>query len=218
MLWLITTVALVYAQSSFGATLPQKLEYQRVLRSYMSTLKESNFEHGVTTQLTVEPSSVDSDYVFSIYLLTLMQQPLVGAKRGHPAVNALARLFTLASIEGDDAILKPPVWPEALMSFVQWDSPGNPCFQNPALKRRTFVWCMNKMMVDEYMETEATSRKPEQEWRQWPVHAMSGQTKSGVVFSSARTLDPQVCRNVLIDLMANESRATSYVIATYPRQ
>lgn len=161
-LWLITTATLASAQSSIAATLPQTVEYQRVLRSYMSTLKESDFEHGVTTKLTVKPSSQEQDYVFRNYLLTLMQQPLVGTKRGHPAVNAPARLFTLNAIEGKDAILKPPVWPEALMSFVQWDYPGNPYFQNEALKRRAFVWCsMNMMMVDDYMEAEATSRKPE---------------------------------------------------------
>lgn len=159
---LVATVTTAGVQSSLADTLPQRFEDQRVLRSYLATLRESDFAHGVAAGLTVEPSSQDQDYVFRNYLLTLMQQPLVGTKRGHPAVNAPARLFTLTSIEGKDAILKPPVWPEALMSFVQWDYPGNPYFQNEALKRRAFVWCcMNMMMVDEYMETEATSRKPE---------------------------------------------------------
>ena len=142
--------------------LPQKYEYQRVLRAYMATLAEKDFVHGVTEELTVQPSSQDQDYVFRNYLLTLMQQPLVGTKRGYPSVNAPARLFTLAAIEGDDAILKPPVWPETLMSFVQWDYPGNPYHNNKALKLRAFVWCsLNLMMVDDHMEQQATSHRAE---------------------------------------------------------
>lgn len=141
--------------------LPQAYAYQRVLRTYMSTLTEHDFVHGVTAKLTVEPSSQDPDYVFRNYLLTLMQQPLVGTKRGYPAVNAPPRLFTLAAIEGDEAILKPPIWPEALMSFVQWDYPGNPYHDNKALKLRAFAWCsMNLMMVNNYME-RAESHKAE---------------------------------------------------------
>ncbi len=143
-------------------TLPQKYEYQRVLRTYMSTLTEKEFEHGVTEKLTVKPSSQDQDDIFRNYLLTLMQQPLVGTKRGYPSVNAPARLFTLAAIEGKAAILKPPVWPETLMSFVQWNYPGNPYHDNKALKLRAFVWCsLNLVMVDDFMEQAETSHKPE---------------------------------------------------------
>jgi hypothetical protein len=155
-------VAATVHASDDNVRLPQAREYQRVLRTYMASLTEQDFVHGVTETLSVKPSSQDRDYEFRNYLLTRMQQPLVGTKRGYPAVNAPARLFTLDAIEGDEAIMKPPVWPEALMSFVQWDYPGNPYFDNKALKLRAFAWCgMNLMMVDEYMDKEATSRRAE---------------------------------------------------------
>ena len=158
----IIAIPLSSAHANGKTKLPQKHEYQRVLRTYMASLTEKDFVHGVTEKLTVRPSSSDQDYVFRNYLLTRMQQPLVGTKRGYPSVNAPARLFTLSAIEGDEAILKPPVWPETLMSFVQWDYPGNPYHNNKALKLRAFVWCsMNLMMVDDFMQHESTARRAE---------------------------------------------------------
>jgi len=133
--------------------LPQDHQYQRVLRKYMATLSVKDFEHGVTADLTVQPSSQDPEYQYRNFLLTLMQQPLVGTKRGYPAVNAPARLFTLSSIEGPKAVMVPPVWPEALITFVQWDYPGNPYRNNRALKLRAFVTAgVKMMMVDDYLE------------------------------------------------------------------
>jgi len=133
--------------------LPQEHQYQRVLRKYMATLTEKDFAHGVTEKLTVKPSSQDPEYRYRNYILTLMHQPLVGTQRGYPSVNAPARLFTLPAIEAPDAVMAPPAWPETLISFVQWDYPGNPYHDNRALKLRAFTAAsVNLMMLDDYLE------------------------------------------------------------------
>ena len=125
--------------------------------------------------------------------MTMMHQPLIGWKRGTPAVNAPPRLFLLANIEGpapppqqdgqepvtparldpeDPAalepvpiptptgILVPPVWPETLTAFAQWDYPGNPYFDNRALKLRAIVTATVKMiMLDNYFESNPDSHR-----------------------------------------------------------
>jgi hypothetical protein len=160
--------------------LPQQHAYQRVLRAYMAGLTEQDFEHGVTTELAARPSATDPDYQYRMLIMTMTQQPLVGWKRGTPAVNAPAWLFLLSTIEGPEVappvkplpvpkkptrkitpgpiqqpagIVVPPVWPETLVSFVQWDYPGNPFRDNRALKLRAFVTAAVKMMMlDDYLE------------------------------------------------------------------
>ncbi len=128
--------------------LPQKHEYQKTLRAYMASLKEKDFDHGVTAEIDEsKPVDPDPDYLYRNYLLTLMQQPLVGTKRGTPAVKAPPASFLLSNIERTNAVYIPPVWPEALMSFVQWDFPGNPYRNSRALKLRAFAGAAVQLMM-----------------------------------------------------------------------
>ena len=144
------------------ARLPQKHDYQRVLRAHMATLTEQDFAHGVTDRLSVQPSSQDPDYLYRNYLLSATIQPLVGTKRGYPSVNAPARIFTLGVIEGVEKVIRPPVWPEPLMTFVQWNYPGNPYHGNRGLKLRAFAWCsLNLMMLDDYIEEQKPAPRGE---------------------------------------------------------
>ncbi|MBI3985970.1 MAG: hypothetical protein HY343_03575, partial [Lentisphaerae bacterium] len=106
--------------------LPQDHDYQKVLRAFMVTLTEQDFAHGVTNDLTAPSALEDSEVRFRTYIYTLMPQPLVGTKRGVPAINAPPALFTLAAIETTNGVMRVPVYPEALISFVLWDYPGNP--------------------------------------------------------------------------------------------
>ncbi|MBI3987695.1 MAG: hypothetical protein HY343_12285 [Lentisphaerae bacterium] len=141
--------------------LPQAHEYQKALRAFMATLTEKDFEHGVTTNLTLQPSSQDPDVQYRNYLLTLLStRPLVGSKRGVPSVNIQASSFVLSSIEGTNAIMKPAVWPEALVTFAEWDYPGNPYHKNRALNLRAFVTAsINLMMLDDYIDKTPTSHR-----------------------------------------------------------
>ncbi len=134
-------------------TLPQQHAYQRTLRQFMATLTEADFAHGVTGYLTRVESEADPEYQYRSYLFTLMLQPMVGTKRGAPSVNAPAHLFTLSTIEGTNAIMRPPVWPESLIAFERWDYPGNPYHNNRALRLRAFVAAtVNLIMLDDYLE------------------------------------------------------------------
>jgi len=134
--------------------LPQTHEYQRTLRAHMATLTEKDFAHGVTAPISKEPPKPDLEYQYRQYIATLMQQPLVGSKRGTPSINAPASLFVLSAIEGPEAVMVPPVWPEALIPFVEWDYPGNPYRDNRALRLRAFVTAAVKMMMlDAHLDT-----------------------------------------------------------------
>lgn len=128
-------------------TLPRDHEYQRVLRDHLKSLTPKDFTHGVNALLAVQPVGTDPDYLYRNYVLTLMNQPLVGTKRGVPAINAPPSLFLLSSIETPQGLMRPPVWPETLISFVQWDYPGNPYRNNRALKLRAFVTATVMMVM-----------------------------------------------------------------------
>lgn len=131
-----------------GSTgLPQKHEYQRVLRGHMATLSEKDLRVDYTGIDESKPYSQDSDYLYRNHLLTLMVQPMIGTKRGTPAVSAPADCFLLANIERADGVYQPPVWPEALMSFVRFDFPGNTYRDNRALKLRAFVGAAVQLMM-----------------------------------------------------------------------
>lgn len=141
------------APDKIRTTLPDQHPYQQVLRKHLASLTEKDFTHGVTEKIQVVPADPDPEFQYRNHLLTLMPQPLVGTKRGAPAVNAPPRLFTLASIERPEGVHTPPVWPEPLIAFVNWKYPGNPYYHNRALKLRAFVKCtIQLVMMDDQLE------------------------------------------------------------------
>ena len=141
-------------------TLPQDHDYQRQLRAYMATLQEQDFAHGVTGKIAQPPDSSDPEVQYRNHIFTLMGQPLVGSKRSVPAVNAPPRLFTLAAIETQAGVMRPPVVPDALISLTQWDYAGNVYRDNRGLRLRAFVAAaMNLLMLDDYLDhTPASCR------------------------------------------------------------
>ncbi len=79
--------------------------------------------------------------------------PLVGTKRGVPAVNTPAENFTLAEIETPEGVKRPPIYPDAMAQLIHWKYDGNPYYGNQALKMRAFViMCVNLVMLDEQLE------------------------------------------------------------------
>jgi len=139
--------------------LPESHEYQRVLRDHIGTLALADFTHGVEAPIAETPATDDPERLYRNHLLTLMAQPLVGTKRGYPSVNAPPRLFLLSSIEHPAGVLAPPVWPETLIAFVNWDHAGNPYRGNRALKLRAFV-SASVLMV---MLDDALDGRPDRE-------------------------------------------------------
>ncbi len=133
--------------------LPQDHDYQIVLRDYMATLTEADFDHGVTELLSEPDPRPDLEWRYRSVFYAMMYQPLIGGKRATPSVNAPPRLFTLAEMEGGDQILAPPCFPDALVQFVYWDYEGNPFYNNRALKMRAFAKAaLQLIMMDRWMD------------------------------------------------------------------
>jgi len=153
------------APAEANARLPQSEANQQVLRQYMATLTEKDFDHGVTAHLTVPPTNPDLDYQYRTYIMSMLQQPHVGGKRGIGAVNSPSKNFLLSTIEGSKDIIVPPVWEEALSTFIKWDSPGNLYHDNRALKMRTFVAAAVKlMMINDFYAANAGSGILRADW------------------------------------------------------
>ena len=146
-------------------SLPRDLPYQKVIRDHIGTLTEKDFTHGVAADIAAKPTEQDAEYLYRQHLYTLFPQPLVGTKRGTPAVNAPPKLFLLSAIESPEGVKAPPVWPETLMSFVQWKHPGNPYFDNRALKLRSFVTAsVMLLMLDDQLDNHPERGGSRADW------------------------------------------------------
>jgi hypothetical protein len=150
-----TPVAAVAALQNYQrTTLPTKHAYQKAIRDYLSSLTAADFEHGVTVKFTSPPSDADLEQQYRHHLLGLTTNPLIGTKRGAPAVNAPAKLFTLAEIETPAGVMRPPLWPEPVTFIVRWNYAGNPYYQSRAMKLRAFVaLAIHMTMLDDQIET-----------------------------------------------------------------
>ncbi len=139
------------------ADLPKELEFQKVLHKYMGSLTEKDFDHGVTAKLGGKPGSADPDVLYRNYIYTLSPQPLVGSKRGTPAINSPPSNFLLSKIETDKGVMRPAGQAEATISLVQWNFPGNPYYDNRGLKMRCFVCStVNLLMIDDFLDKNPT--------------------------------------------------------------
>lgn len=96
-------------------TLPQTLPYQQQLRRFMATLKAEDFQP-VHKDLKVVPFAGDADERLRMWILSL-QPPAVGRKRNYSSVMIKASHFTLDTIEGAKAIMRPPAYPEPLVDL-----------------------------------------------------------------------------------------------------
>ncbi len=159
------TYWLIGAMLTIGLTvqalpLPQDHEYQRVLRDFMATLTEKDFDHGLgdKPQLSMPPDSDDPEVQYRNLMLQSMIPPTIGSKRGTPSVNFPPSRFTLAEIEGSESeVLAPMITACSLMSFTKWSYPGNILHDNRALKLRVFADSAVRMiMADRHFEDNPT--------------------------------------------------------------
>ncbi len=165
---LVLCAGLARAQSDTEpARLPQNHEYQKVLYKFMASVTEQDVTLGVTGIVSVVTDDFEPDDLYRNHIYAMMLQPLIGSKRGVPAVKAAPVCFTLPYIEvtkdisttfthpktGPQIVTATPgiyrawVWPEVLTSFIRWDYPGNPYFNNRALKLRAFMGAASAMMM-----------------------------------------------------------------------
>ena len=134
-------------------TLPEHHAFQKTLRQYLASLKPADFDHGVTQKFSNVSVPTDPETQYRNFLLTQMLQPLVGTKRGYPAVNAPSRLFTLTEIETPAGIKRPPVWAEPAAFLTPWTNQHNPYLHSRPMKLRAFVaMCIHLAMLDAQLE------------------------------------------------------------------
>jgi hypothetical protein len=124
-----------------SAELAQQHPYQVVLREFLASLDQADFEVALAP-LTYDPADLQSDddrYRTAILL----------ANNGYYAPNndglrVPASVFTLAAIEQPGAVLMSAgrnnyIEPTATLWWQQWDLPGNPYQGQKALRMRAFV-------------------------------------------------------------------------------
>lgn len=151
--------------------LPQAHEHQRVIHRYLATLTERDFDHGVEIdKLEAPPQEPDPERQYRQYIASLLEQPHVGGKRGIGAVNCPELNFVLATIESPRGVIVPPVWPEALGTFIRWDVPNNPWRDNQALKMRAFVTSAVKMlMLEQHFDATAAPGALRADWNGYNI-------------------------------------------------
>lgn len=145
-------------------TLPDEIPYQKVLKQYIASLTEKDFTHGVEGPLKAA-AETDVEAQYRNHHQTLMLAPLVGTKRGVPSINAPAKNFLLTSIEHPDGVKIPPVYAESLLSFTNWNYPGNHYYGNRALKLRGFVRAtIGMVMLDDQIENHPERGGARTDW------------------------------------------------------
>jgi hypothetical protein len=150
----ITFVAATgFAEDVVRTRLPDEHAYQKTLRTYLGSLTEKDFDHGITEKFTTPPDVDDPEVRYRHWLLSHLNQPLIGSKRGAPAVNAPSRLFTLAAIETPQGVHQPPLYAEPTAWLINWNYAGNPFHQSKAMKLRAFsVLVVLMTMLDDQIE------------------------------------------------------------------
>ena len=106
------------AVSNDPVQLPQKHEYQKIIRNYLATLTEADFDHQVTEKFTlVEPLAPELRY-----RLWLLQKdvPKVGFKRGAPSLTMPPNQFLLSTLEAPGGVRLPAVWSQPLAWLCDW--------------------------------------------------------------------------------------------------
>ena len=124
-----------------NSPLAQDLPYQVVLRNFLATLEEADFEVALAP-VTYQPSDLPDDE-------SRYQAAILLANNGYyaPSSKGLrvpASVFTLDSIEQPGAVMMSAgrnnyMEPTATMWWNQWELPGNPYQGNKALRMRAFV-------------------------------------------------------------------------------
>jgi hypothetical protein len=124
-----------------SAALAQDHPYQVVLRNFLATLDEADFEVALAP-VSYQPGDLPDDEA-------RYQQAILLTNNGYyaPSSKGLrvpASVFTLASIEQPGGVMMSAgrnnyIEPTATMWWNQWDLPGNPYQGNKAVRMRAFV-------------------------------------------------------------------------------
>jgi len=150
--------------------LPEEHGYQKAIRAYMATLKESDFVVG-HKEIAVAQNQ-DPEALYRMWLLSIHV----------PEVSAAmlpASAFTLLAIEAQKGLVLPTDVNvcQMLAWLAKWDSPGNPYHGSRALKLRAFVLAaVDVVMLDYPYEHNLLEAGDVRGRGQWCVVRRSRQT------------------------------------------
>lgn len=139
---------MAFAAAARGAELPQTHAYQKTLRSYLQTLQEEDFAVEVKPFTLAGVAKTDEER----YRFHLLNAFAVDFRQG---LFLPPEQFTLASIEGGDGILVPPISGShsgiySLAWLLNWDYPGNPYRGSRPLQRRAFTLAAVDLMMHDH--------------------------------------------------------------------
>jgi len=162
-------IFLILTNTIFGGTmLPQKHEYQKVLRSYLSGFGVNDFTVKLDPVEFTQPAALSDDDLYKLWILfgpwTNSQD---SSPDGLPSVSGItmkAENFLLSSIEGKEYIALShsladerkgiSCAPGDTAWWFQWNYKGNPYFNLPALRNRAFTAAaVDVIMLDELQES-----------------------------------------------------------------
>ncbi|MCX5660275.1 MAG: hypothetical protein NTW19_11215 [Planctomycetota bacterium] len=132
--------------------LPQDHDYQRALRAYLGSLTEGDY--AVEQRPFVVPAAnIDNDGLCRLWVLSQHLPPIGGA-------SSPTSGFTLAAIEGEKSVMRPPADALTLAWLAGWDDPMNPYRGSLGLKRRALATAI----VDLIMTDGLDERSPGKDW------------------------------------------------------
>jgi hypothetical protein len=124
-----------------SAALAQDHPYQVVLRNFLATLDESDFELALAPVSYQSSDLADDDARYQQAILLTNNGYYAPSSKG---LRVPASVFTLAAIEQPGAVMMSAgrnnyIEPTATMWWNQWDLPGNPYQGSQAVRMRAFV-------------------------------------------------------------------------------
>ncbi|MBW3598077.1 MAG: hypothetical protein KY475_12465 [Planctomycetes bacterium] len=143
---------------AFAAELPQDHDWQIALRGHLATLKTADFaidDHTFTYPEAYEEQDDERVYRDWIVLGHLGREPPIAALQAAP------EYFTLARIQGDDAIRIFPE-PGSPAWWAQFDFPGNPyAASQRALRRALVMAAVDMTMLESAQQADPRNLKPD---------------------------------------------------------
>jgi len=122
--------------------LPTDHAYQKTLRAWLASLTDKDY--GVVPKSFAVPvdydRKVDKEELCRLWVLSRQLPPVGG-------IRASAKEYTLAAIESDDAVRRPPGNILGMAWLAKWQHPMNPYHGSPAIQRRALACAIVDMIM-----------------------------------------------------------------------
>ncbi len=152
------------ATESVHAQIPQDHDYQVTLRNYLATLTEADFEVALEPVVYEDSFFTNMDQLHATWIL--LEDFGRQATLDMTGIRVDASHFVLSSIEQNGQVYMRAGRNSGFLDpintawWTTWDYPGNPYFDNQAIKLRAFVAAaVDMMMTDQELEANVVNRR-----------------------------------------------------------